>query len=631
MTRSSRGLRLAAPLLLVALAAVAVVSTSPGRRLARRVLGAWAEHHRAQDAAPENPFGMLAASQVGYAPAMVKRFTSPRPFERFQVVRDRDGAVVLEGPPTCEQPATDLGPVSRVFVGDFSRLTEPGRYRLQAGGLSSHPFDLGTEVFDAPLRAVQRAFYFQRAFTAVDARHAEGPWVHPSDAALAPPGVHGGWHDAGDASIYSASLNSALFWMLQTAADFAPPEDDRNVPESGNGVPDLLDEARQGLEWLLSNQDGSGGFRNTTCEERYGPYGTNFPPVLQPYRAGEVGTLATARAVGNLAVAATLLRRWDAGFAARALDAARSGQRFLDAHPQTTDGPTCAAYRANGDVDRGRQARAFAAAGMLLGTGEARFRDDFERSFIPPREGDVPDPSYMNVQGLAVRLYLRAPAGDPARKAMLRQLLLRHAARTRAEGDRNPFQRSAPTFWGSLGAGFVRVGFSSIPRCLEDPHGAAADCEQALANLHHLLGRNLLHVAYVSGLPGVTHGRKRAFHHWLAALRADPFLFPGLVAGGPNASPEPGDTSNPVARPIPIWGYWGDPAFPRDAQTPYEQRYTDNDSYSTNEVSLDWQAPVLYALHFAQWVARHPETVAPVEPRASDGKVPPCDRTRLSD
>jgi endoglucanase len=177
----------------------------------------------------------------------------------------------------------------------------------------------------------------------------------------------------------------------------------------------------------------------------------------------------------------------------------------------------------------------------------------------------------------------------------------------------------------------VRVGFSSIPRCLEDPRGAAADCEQALANLHHLLGRNPLHVAYVSGLPGVIHGRKRAFHHWLAALRADPFLFPGLVAGGPNASPEPGDTSNPVARPIPIWGYWGDPAFPRDAQTPYEQRYTDNDSYSTNEVSLDWQAPVLYALHFAQWVARHPETVVPVEPRASDGKVPPCDRTRLSD
>ncbi|MGZ6072117.1 MAG: glycoside hydrolase family 9 protein, partial [Myxococcaceae bacterium] len=183
-----------------------------------------------------------------------------------------------------------------------------------------------------------------------------------------------------------------------------------------------------------------------------------------------------------------------------------------------------------------------------------------------------------------------------------------------------------PTFWGSLGAGFVRAGFSSIPRCLEDPLAAAPDCEQALANVHHLLGRNLLHFAYVSGLPGVSHGRQHAFHHWLAALRADPYLFPGLVAGGPNDRPEPADGSSPLARPVPIWGYWGDPAFPRDASTPYEQRYTDNDSYSTNEVSLDWQAPVLYGLHFARWVARHPQIARPIEARAADGKLRRCDR-----
>ncbi|HET9036791.1 MAG TPA: hypothetical protein VFN45_11320, partial [Myxococcaceae bacterium] len=73
------------------------------------------------------------------------------------------------------------------------------------------------------------------------------------------------------------------------------------------------------------------------------------------------------------------------------------------------------------------------------------------------------------------------------------------------------------------------------------------------------------------------------------------------------------------------------PAFPRDAQTPYEQRYTDNDSYSTNEVSLDWQGSVLYGLHFARWVARHPETVVPVEPRTADGKLPRCDPNPASE
>jgi hypothetical protein len=61
-----------------------------------------------------------------------------------------------------------------------------------------------------------------------------------------------------------------------------------------------------------------------------------------------------------------------------------------------------------------------------------------------------------------------------------------------------------------------------------------------------------------------------------------------LVAGGPVAAPESGDVAVPHRRPIPIWGYWDDPAMPRDASTPLEGRYTDNDSWSTNELGIDW-------------------------------------------
>ena len=86
-------------------------------------------------------------------------------------------------------------------------------------------------MFDSVVRAVQRAFYYQRAFTEIDAGHAQGPWIHPSDAALAPPNVVKGWHDAGDFSLYSASSNSALFWLLSAAADFSPREDDTDIPE----------------------------------------------------------------------------------------------------------------------------------------------------------------------------------------------------------------------------------------------------------------------------------------------------------------------------------------------------------------------------------------------------------------
>ncbi len=132
----------------------------------------------------------------------------------------------------------------------------------------------------------------------------------------------------------------------------------------------------------------------------------------------------------------------------------------------------------------------------------------------------------------------------------------------------------------------------------------AEDCEQALANLHYVLGRNSLRLCYVSGLPGVTRGVSRSFHHWLATLRAEPFLFPGMIPGGPNAVPPAGDASAPHLRPVPIWGYWGDPANPRSAATPVDGRYTDNDSWSTNEAAVDWEGAAIYSLSFARWRSR---------------------------
>jgi endoglucanase len=432
----------------------------------KRALRWWPERQRARALSSEPLFAHLAASQVGYAPAMVKRFSSPRPFQSFRVVREETGTVAFAGGPPMQAIGTStLGPVGTVWVGDFSPLDTPGRYRLEAAGLTSHPFTIGPAVFDAPVRAVQRAFYFQRAFTSIDGRYAEGPWVHGDDRPLGPPGVRGGWHDAGDFSLYSASLNVALFWLLEAYSDFRPTADDTNIPESGKGIPDLLDEARWGLEWLLSVQDENGGFRKASCLEEYGPYGTNFPEKARPYRADEVGTLATGRAVGSLAYGSTVWRRFDPGFAERALEAARRGVQYLDLHPENSDGPTCPADPVGGDVHGGRQVRMFAAAGMLLATGEQRYRDDFERNFEAPDW----DPTYQRVGGFAAQLYLRAPAGDPARKAALAASVRLRAERARAAGDQDPFQRSAPTYWGSIAAGFTRTGSSSAKLCLEDP------------------------------------------------------------------------------------------------------------------------------------------------------------------
>ncbi len=597
----------------MAVAAVALVAGSlalelvPGARaLAKRAVGYPAWRRRAAQRSGEPPFAHLAASQVGYAPSMRKEFTSPRRFAGFRVLREPGGGVAFEGGPPVREVETDLlGDLHAVWIGDFTPLEAEGRYRIVLDdGLASFPFDVRREIFDGPVRAAQRALYFQRAFTEISAAHAEGPWTHPSDAHLAPPGERRGWHDAGDLSVYNASTASALFWLLQAEADFGPFPDDTNVPESGNGVPDLLDEARWALEWMLSVQEPSGGFRNTTCQERYGRYGTNRPEGMSPYRSGEVGTLPTGRATGTLAYAAQLFRPHDAAFADRCLEAARRGYAYLALHPgESTDGPTCPAFRQDGDARVGRDVRMYAAAGMLLATAEERFRDDFEASF----EELSNDPSAYRFNVYAALLYLRSPAGIPARKEAIRARLRQRAREAREDGERHPFGWASRYFWGSIAAGFHRAAGFSVQACLADPAGASADCEQALANVHYALGRNYLQHCYVSGLRGVTRGRTHAFHQWLATLGATPFVFPGLVAGGPTEAPVATDVSYPHARPLAVWGYFGDPANPRDASTAIDGRYADNDSWSTNELDVDWQGVALYELSFARWWAHRLE------------------------
>lgn len=568
----------------------------------RRGLEWWPRRRRAAARREAPAFGHLAASQVGYGPGLPKRFTSPARFGSFRVLREADGAVAFQGGAPERAVGTDLlGDLHTVWIGDFTALRAPGRYRIVAAdGLSSHPFSVGADVFDGPIRAVQRSFYYQRAFTAVARPYAEGPWVHPSDAGRAPPGVVEGWHDAGDLSVYSGSVNVAVFWLLETYQDFAPAADDTNIPESGNGVPDLLDEARWGLEWLLSVQEASGGFRNTTCQEGYGPYGTNTPEGVPRYRNGEVGTMATARAVGSLAYGAAVFRRFDAAFARRCLEAAREGYRYLRAHAgESTDGPTCPANRRDGDPVAGRQVRMYAAAGMLLATGERRYREDFARN--EEELGRVPDANHMS--GYAARLYLRAAGGDPARRRALRRRMLALADEAAADGRRHPFEWAGDYAWGSIGDAFHRTATYGAWGCLGEP-GRPDDCRQALANVDYVLGRNLLQLCYVTGLDGTSHATSWAFHHWLRTLDATPHDFPGMIAGGPNRAPEPADRSWPAARPFPIWGYWGDPAMPRDAATPIDGRYADNDSWSTNEMGMPWQAVALYSLHLARWLAR---------------------------
>src|SRR5262245_60289750 len=137
---------------LAGLAAFAVLAFGQGPRLKGTVdwlrgTPAWL---RRAALGPEDPaFNGLAASQVGYAPSMLKQFSSPKPFTSFQVMSATNEVTFQGGPPVREIATDALGAIRTVWVGDFTPLRAPGRYRIVTdAGTTSHPFNIGPDVFD---------------------------------------------------------------------------------------------------------------------------------------------------------------------------------------------------------------------------------------------------------------------------------------------------------------------------------------------------------------------------------------------------------------------------------------------------------------------------------------------------
>lgn len=136
--------------------------------------------------------------------------------------------------------------------------------------------------------------------------------------------VSGGWHDAGDYGRYTVPAAKTVADMLYAyQANPALFGDDVGIPESGNGVPDILDEAKYALTWMLKMQDPETGgvHHKVTCE--------NFPGYVMPEQeTGElivtpVSTTATGDFCGAMALASEFFGESDPNFAATCLDAAK--------------------------------------------------------------------------------------------------------------------------------------------------------------------------------------------------------------------------------------------------------------------------------------------------------------------
>jgi endoglucanase len=171
-----------------------------------------------------------------------------------------------------------------VWWANFSAFTTPGTYYIYSTSLNeqSYNFQINDCIYQAPMSATLKALYYQRCGCAKPAAYAGANWsdasaCHLQDETCGPaPGctfptsygtlnLSGGWHDAGDYNKYIGKDNCSGYGGdsgeaihdLMLAYEWNPTlfsSLSSNIPESGNGNPDILNEAKWELDWYLKMQ-----------------------------------------------------------------------------------------------------------------------------------------------------------------------------------------------------------------------------------------------------------------------------------------------------------------------------------------------------------------------------------------
>ncbi len=194
----------------------------------------------------------IRVNQVGYLPGDPKvalALTNTNLAGRtFRVVRKKDGKTVFNGSVGRDRGA--YGAFAHLYELDFSGLVQKNRYRLDLAGAQSPFFEIGTAAYNRLLALSLKFFQVQRCGDTGPSRH--GP-CHLKDgravdgpAAGALLDAAGGWHDAGDYLKFLINTGFSTVVLLsayeQNPSAFA--DGDKN------GTPDILDEARIGVDWI---------------------------------------------------------------------------------------------------------------------------------------------------------------------------------------------------------------------------------------------------------------------------------------------------------------------------------------------------------------------------------------------
>ncbi len=505
-------------------------------------------------------------------------------------------AAVLSNEPVALKNAA--GEILRVFCPDPAPVDPASGDRvslLNLGTLEAGDYELGNEsgfrrfsvrpaVWDTVTHALVRGLYFQRCGCELSPVHAgiySRPACHTAPALdwedrSIRRRITGGWHDAGDYGKYVGPGAVTVAHLLYAWKLFPQGcSGTLNIPESGNGIPDILNEARYELEWILQMQRSDGAFHHKLTKALFAPFimphDDREPEYLMP-----LSFCATGDACACLALAARVYRPFDEAFANRMLLSACHAWDWLQAHPDfvpfmNPEGVRTGWYRGHGDTD----ARFWAACELFAATGEARYREAAEKLFLSGQQ--LTQFGWADVAGfgaLCCLFDLREKSGDIL-GTQLREEFLRQSEEpyrlSRASGygtDLAPDQY----VWGSIlpvMGGAMAMIMNTMLTGRQDMQDAA------LLQWHYALGMNALDLCFITGF-----GERSVLHPHHRPSEADGIdaPVPGLISGGPNNRFCFPHTKEKLGDKIPPAKYFLD-------ETP---------SADTNEIAIYWNSPAVF-------------------------------------
>ena len=561
----------------------------------------------------------VAVNQAGYTPDAPKiaayasegEIAAPPAW----TLTDASGAQAAIG----EGSAGVRDQASGLFVStiDFSRFNTPGMYTLSVDGVTSPAFAVGGI---APLlaRDALRYFFLNRSGMELTSEFA-GDWARPAGhltdnnvgcwAGTDADGVtwegcdyrldgSHGWYDAGDYGKYVVNGGISA-WTLMNLYEHFPDmfgDGTLGIPEGGNGFPDLLDETRWEMDFLLGmqvpeEQPLAGMAHHKLHDRTWSGVPAIVPTEVEnddPVHGRFVYPPTTAATLNLAATAAQCARvwaAWDAAYADRCLTAARRAWDAAIAHPDVFTGRTPG--EGGGDYPDADVSDEFfwAAAELYATTGERAYLDFLTGSphFAATGGGSTmawPDTAMLGVITLATVPNDLSEEDAAAMRTRITRSADFYRTIMATDSFRAPLRPPGDYVWGSNSVVLNRAILMALAYDFTQNERYLNSAREAM---NYILGRNAVGRSFVTGYGEIA--AQHPHHRFWGDNPSQGFPPPppGALVGGPNAQPSDEAALNAGVMDL-------GPA----------RRYVDLiGSYSTNEVAINWNAPLAWV---AAWL-----------------------------